>query len=180
MLPIMSENPYQSPIACQAASPVETGMQRFGTVGVVLQYVWFAAGMWCGTVLSFGVEALVRPRPAEVPHGHVSVSMAIVLYVPFSFILALLFFGWIKLRSRRSPTSRKIAWCIPLTLGLVYMPLLIAAIRGFLSLSLQNALLGTLISIVLFTYPVFAAEVAFRCGKRGPPGRAAIEAEEPA
>lgn len=141
-------------------------------LGLKRQYLCFAAGTWLGSIVAGFVEQLFRPTspsPRELPF-----ELQVILYIPFSFLLASLFAIWIVVRSRRNRSSPAIGWLTPLSLGFVYLPLLFGAIPLMIRATgqRQGAIIGSCIAALLLGLPIIAAEIAFRFSRPiSAPGR---------
>ena len=140
--------------------------------GLLRQYICFAAGTWLGSIVAGALEVLFRdiaPRPSDLPF-----AWLIILYIPFSLFLAVLYAAWLAMRSRVCSSSIAARCLISFSLGFVYLPLALGAIPLLIRVTGQGqgTLIGWCVGALIFGLPVVAAETMYRISRRtSAPGR---------
>jgi hypothetical protein len=140
------------------------------TIGVLAQCVWFAFGTWVGSIFAGTAETIFRDPPPQPTSRDIPIEWLIVLYIPLSVLLSLIFLGWIVIRSRTTGGTCRLPWLVPLVLGTAYLPVVFSSIPVLIWLTDQGqgAFIGLSIAGVLFGLPVVLGEIAFRIGSRTP------------
>jgi len=139
-------------------------MTRYGILG---QCLWFAFGNWWGLAISARVMMLFTDVLSSSGEPMLFGRMAL-FFVPHSLLISICFAIWIAFRSRLNGTIYSLRARVPALLGLAcpVAGVCMAALLGRILLVEASLATGASGLTLFFVFPVVAAEIAFRIGRR--------------
>lgn len=142
-------------------------MDSMKAIGVLAQCCWFAFGLWIGAIFAGAAETVLRDPPPQPTGREILFEWLIVLYIPFSILLSLLFLFWITIRLLLRRGICRVPWLIPLILGIAYFPLLFASIPVLIWLTHegQGVVIGSSITVVFLGLLALDGEIVIYISK---------------
>jgi len=133
------------------------------------QSAWFAFGAWAGAATWILVDVL-RGHPfriRSIVDDGSFLPYFVALYIPCALLFGCPFLVWQAVRTRRAGVHTQTPWPVPLLLGLVYFPIVVATIPVLCMVTNQGqgSLIGSAVFVLLFGLPAVFGEVCLRAGQ---------------